>query len=79
MHNLLKILEFSMVKNKVKANNSFNLTKVDEIPAQIVHLCNCHLIPLLIDIDNTWSEVGIDFKSSFTTNHIIFFVVELIL
>lgn len=51
----------------------------DEIPSQIVHLANCHLIPLLMEIDNTWTDVGNDFRSAFSLNHIIFFVVELVL
>ncbi|KAK8852645.1 hypothetical protein M9Y10_017633 [Tritrichomonas musculus] len=54
-------------------------TITDEIPSQIVHLANNHLIPLLMNIDDTWSVVGTDFRSSFTTNHIIFFMIELIL
>ncbi|KAK8852556.1 hypothetical protein M9Y10_017543 [Tritrichomonas musculus] len=51
----------------------------DEIPSQITHIANCHLIPLLMDIDDTWSVVGTDFRSAFSLNHIIFFVVELVL
>ena len=51
----------------------------DEIPSQILHLANNHLIPLLMKIDDSWSNVGTDFRSKFSSNHMIFFFVMLIL
>ena len=59
--------------------NQYNGFIEGEVPSQIVHLANCHLIPLLIEINDTWSDIGNYFRSSFSTNHIIFFIVELIL
>lgn len=50
-----------------------------EIPSQIVHLANNHLIPLLINIDDSWSVVGTDFQTAYMTNHILFFVIELVI
>ncbi|KAK8842310.1 hypothetical protein M9Y10_025887 [Tritrichomonas musculus] len=51
----------------------------DEIPSQILHMANNHLIPLLVQIDDTWTDVGNDFKSAYTTNHVLFFILELII
>lgn len=50
----------------------------DELPSNLLHLANCHLIPRLLTIDERWTEVANIFRNRYTTNHIIYMALELI-
>ncbi|OHT09625.1 Adenylate and Guanylate cyclase catalytic domain containing protein [Tritrichomonas foetus] len=51
----------------------------DEIPITIFHLASDHLIPKLEEIDSHFSDMVASYASSYFREHVIFFVIEIIL
>lgn len=51
----------------------------EEIPCNLLHLSNNHLIPKLLEIDERWTDVADIFNHRYSNNHILFLVFELII
>ena len=74
---LLNIYVNMLTEMSVRRDNYGGMIEA-EVPAQFLHLIGVHLIPLLEAIDARLLEMMDIWTADFDRNHIIFFVVELV-